>query len=258
MTLAVADRWYEVESVGDGISIIRETHVMPWLRCNMWHVRGRDRDLLIDSGMGLRPLKTEVAALGRGRLTAIQSHCHFDHMGGLHEFDERLGHRAEAAVFADPTLDDTCATEWIKAEVLSALPHAGYDLDTYTIKPAPLTGYLDEGDVVDLGDRAFNVFHLPGHSPGSIALYDRKSEVLFSGDVIYDGELLDNLYHSEVETYRRSLSRLRELPVSVVHAGHEPSFGAERLRGLIESYFAGGQRMPSVKEFLRPYLRRTG
>ena len=109
--------------------------------------------------------------------------------------------------------------------------------------PAPLTGYLDEGDVVDLGDRAFNVFHLPGHSPGSIALYERATRTLFSGDVIYDGMLIDNAWHSDPEAYEASLRRLKELPVERVHAGHEASFGGERLVELIDSFLAGGQRL---------------
>ena len=51
MTLKSASDWYEVRPVGDGISLVRETHVAAWLRCNIWHVRGRVHDLMIDSGM---------------------------------------------------------------------------------------------------------------------------------------------------------------------------------------------------------------
>jgi glyoxylase-like metal-dependent hydrolase (beta-lactamase superfamily II) len=112
-----------------------------------------------------------------------------------------LGHPSEADVHADPRLDNTCARDWICAELLTALPHAGYQLSRYKIIPAPLTGHLDEGDVVDTGDRVFRVFHLPGHSPGSIALYEPATETLFSGDVIYDGALIDNALHSDPERY---------------------------------------------------------
>lgn len=62
-----------------------------------------------------------------------------------------------------------------------------------------MTGYLDEGDVIDLCSRELNILHLPGHSSGSIGLFDLKSKELFSGDALYDGELLDNLYHSDKE-----------------------------------------------------------
>ena len=59
----IAADWYKVRYVSDGISHIYERYVGAWLRCNIWHVRGRDRDVLIDSGMGLRPLKAEVSQL---------------------------------------------------------------------------------------------------------------------------------------------------------------------------------------------------
>ena len=248
--LDIAGDWYEVRDMGGGVSRILETHVASWMRCNMWLIHGRDSDLLIDSGMGLKPLKAAVARLRERPVTAICSHCHFDHIGGSHKFGTRLGHRSEAAVHAAPDLDNTCARAWIAADLLSALPHAGYDLAHYRMTPAPLTGYLDDGDVIDTGDRVFNVFHLPGHSPGSIALYEKSSRTLFSGDVVYDGLLIDNAWHSDPDTYRQSLRRLRELPVDAVHAGHEPSFGRDKLLELIDTYLQGGMRMASVDQFL--------
>lgn len=238
--------WYETQSIGDGITLIRERHVAPWLRCNIWHVRGRDRDILIDTGMGLRPLKWEIPRLTERPLTAICTHCHFDHMGGAHEFDRRLGHASEAPVHAAPTLDNSAATGWIIAETFLAKPQADFTPAGYRVRPAPLTGYLDEGDVVDLGERAFHILHLPGHSPGSIALYDRKSEVLFSGDAVYDGALFDTVYHSDKTVYRESLRRLRELPVSLVHGGHSASFGRERMVEIIDAYLAGGATIGDV------------
>jgi glyoxylase-like metal-dependent hydrolase (beta-lactamase superfamily II) len=95
---------------------------------------------------------------------------------------------------------------------------------------------VSDGDVIDLGDRVFEILHLPGHSPGSIGLWERATGTLFSGDAIYDGPLIDNLPHSGVADYIRTLERLRALPVSVVHAGHDPSFGGERLQAIAESY----------------------
>jgi glyoxylase-like metal-dependent hydrolase (beta-lactamase superfamily II) len=246
----MAERWYEIGDMGNGVHRILESHVVPWMRCNMWLIRGRDRDLLLDTGLGLRPLKQEISVLRERPVVAVSTHCHFDHIGSAHEFDVRLGHRSEADVHADPDLDRTCARAWIAGELLTALPCAGYRLSQYKITPAPLTGHLDDGDVLDTGDRVLHVLHLPGHSPGSIALYERATRTLFSGDAIYDGLLIDNAWHSDPEAYRESLLRLRELPVETVHAGHEGSFGRDRLLILIDSYLNGGQRIADVSEFL--------
>jgi len=251
MDKTVARDWYKVRHVADGINHIYEFYVGDWLRCNIWHVKGRDRDILVDSGMGLRPLKAEIAALAERPVTAISSHAHFDHIGGAHEFDERLGHQAEAHIHAEPTWANVAANRyWIRAETISALPHEGYDIETFEITPAPLTGYLDEGDVVDLGDRHFRVFHLPGHSPGSISLLEEETGILLSGDVVYDHDLFDTVYHSDPEVYAESLKRLREVPVSVVHPGHGLSFDRDRLKLIIDEYLAGGRRIGNLDQWL--------
>ncbi|TIX99169.1 MAG: MBL fold metallo-hydrolase, partial [Mesorhizobium sp.] len=92
--------------------------------------------------------------------------------------------------------------------------------------------------VVDLGDRAFEVIHTPGHSPGGIAIYERKTGILLSGDIVYDGPLIDDIYHSAVDDYVETLLRMRDLDVAVVHGGHFPSFGKVRYHQLIDEYLA--------------------
>ena len=250
MTKQVALDWYQTENLGEGVTLIRERYVADWLRCNIWHLRGRDRDLLVDAGMGLRPLKLEVPLLTEKPVLAVASHCHFDHIGGSHEFDTRLGHAAEAEIMAAPTNETTAVGAFVRAETFSALPYEGFTPESFAVRPAPLTGYLDEGDVLDLGDRVFKVLHLPGHSPGSIALFEAATGILFSGDIVYNGALYDSVYHSDPALYRESLIRLSELPVTVVHGGHYGSFGAARLAEIIDGYLAGGQRMADAAAWI--------
>jgi glyoxylase-like metal-dependent hydrolase (beta-lactamase superfamily II) len=111
-------------------------------------------------------------------------------------------------------------------------------LSRYRIKPvqAKSARTVRDGDRVDLGDRAFEVLHLPGHSPGGIGLWEASTGTLFSGDAIYDSALLDTLHHSSIPDYISSFERLRALPISVVHAGHEPSFGRDRLMEITAQY----------------------
>ena len=99
------------------------------------------------------------------------------------------------------------------------------------------------GEAVDLGDRAFEVVHTPGHSPGGIALWERKTGTLLSGDIIYDGPLIDDCYHSDLGDYETSLRRLAKLPAQAVHGGHFPSFGGKRLIEVIDEYLIG-RRLP--------------
>ncbi|NKB62686.1 MAG: MBL fold metallo-hydrolase [Gammaproteobacteria bacterium] len=241
------NKWFSVTRIDEHISLIHENHIASWMRCNIWHIRGRHRDLLIDSGMGLVPLKPFVSRFSDQSVTAISSHGHFDHMGGAHEFEHHWGHPGDSNIYANPTGCNTLADDFVSAEVIKTDPFDGFDIAEYRVKPAPLTGYLDDGDIIDLGDRILHVLHLPGHSPGSIALYDPAEKTLFSGDIIYDGGLIDDAYHSSTEIYEESLRRLRELPVSVVHGGHEGSFGQSRMIELIDLFLAGGQRLGWTK-----------
>jgi glyoxylase-like metal-dependent hydrolase (beta-lactamase superfamily II) len=109
-------------------------------------------------------------------------------------------------------------------------------LEAYRVRPAPPTRIVEEGDVLDLGNRQFDILHLPGHSPGGIGLWERRTGVLFSGDAIYDGPLLDAIPGANIEDYIHTMERLRALPVRVVHAGHDPSFGRERLVELADAW----------------------
>ena len=90
--------------------------------------------------------------------------------------------------------------------------------------------------MIDLGNRQFEVIHTPGHSPGGIMLFEKTTEILFSGDTVYDGPLIDDAYHSDIPTYIEVMKRIMELPVRVVHGGHFPSFDGEKYRALIRLY----------------------
>ena len=107
-------------------------------------------------------------------------------------------------------------------------------------QPVKPTRELADGDTIDLGDCAWTVLHLPGHTPGGIGLYEPKQRVLFTGDVVYDddSDVIDFLTESSVEDYRHSMSKLLDLDVEIIHAGHGDSFGAGRLTELAERYLS--------------------
>lgn len=251
MTLPIADRWFERRVVDPDLTLIWEPHVDPLLRCNIWHLRGRDADLLVDTGLGVASLRQAARDLFDRSLLAVATHAHGDHVGGIHEFEHRLIHEAEAeamaagrdsyslelADFSPQAQAGLAAAGYdISGGLLTAVPHAGYTPAAHVLKAAEPTRTLAEGDVVDLGDRAFEVLHLPGHSPGSIGLWEASTGTLFSGDAIYDGPLLDEIPGADFDAYRRTMERLMRLPVQVVHAGHDPSFGRDRLNEIAFAY----------------------
>jgi glyoxylase-like metal-dependent hydrolase (beta-lactamase superfamily II) len=238
MKIATPETWYESHTLGDGVTWIFEPHIKEYYRCNIWHVRGRDRDLLIDSGMGVVSLRAQIPLLSGRSILAVASHTHFDHIGTHHEFAERAVHPDEADILAHPTRANTVADKYVQDDsIFTQRPPGDWDPHRYDVPPAPATMLLPEGSVVDTGDRSFEVFHLPGHSPGSITLYEKASGVLFAGDVIYDGPLAyDEGNAAEMRQYVASMKRLLDLPVRVVHGGHYPSFAQDRMRTIIREF----------------------
>ncbi len=239
-TIPAAD-WYETVPFADAITLVHEPWIPDFFRCNMWLVRGRDRDLLVDAGLGWVPLRDHVPELNGRPVTLLMSHTHFDHIGSAHQFGERLVHPAEAGIAADPTNEATLFRKYADGSaderMFMALP-PGWDASAYRIRPAPATGLVNDGDRIDLGDRTFTVVHTPGHSPGHVSLFEEKTGTLIAQDVVYDGELVDDCYHSDIGIYIRTMKRLREMEPRIVHGGHGPSFGRTRFRQLIDAYIA--------------------
>lgn len=250
--MKVADKWFQHQKIDDRITLIKEPYVSAFAQCNIWHIKGRDADLLIDAGMGVSSLKEAISQLIDKPLIAVATHTHFDHIGSIHEFEHRLVHPSEAHSLAKP--DDfpvLCSCHWphgmresIESQgyevpdlMIDAYPHKHFDPMAFRLTGCQPTRLIDEGDIIDLGDVAFEIMHLPGHSPGGIGLWNEKTGTLFSGDTIYDGPLLDEIEGANLEDYARSLKRIEKLPVNMVHGGHDPSFGKERLKTLINHYF---------------------
>jgi len=238
----VARDWYRIETRADGVTHIWEPYVDPGVRCNIWHVRGRDRDLLVDSGMGLVPIAEHIAELSDRPVLCFATHSHFDHVGGHYEFAHRVMHGAEADIMAAPTAENMLWGNYVTADIFTALPFAGFEPESYSVRAAAPTELVDEGDVIDLGDRTFRVLHLPGHSPGSIALLETATGIFFSGDVVYDGRLFPDDVPGSDEIYIASMERLKDLPVSVIHGGHYDSVGRARMIDIIDDYIAGRRR----------------
>jgi glyoxylase-like metal-dependent hydrolase (beta-lactamase superfamily II) len=229
--------WFSKSIVDEKTTMLTEPFVHKYLRANFWHLRGRDVDLLVDTGMGICPLAPEIVTTPGKPLLVVATHIHLDHVGSLHEFALRAGPSMSAGQFESMDEAATYASVFRELEdAVSKLPAPGWKAADYRIPPAPLTRTLDEGDVVDLGDRQFRVLHLPGHSPDSIALFDETDGLFFAGDAIYDDRLIDDLPDSDKTTYISTMQRLLDLPIRIGHGGHGPSFDGRRMREIATAY----------------------
>ena len=139
-----AGEWYETVTMADGVTLIHEPWIKPFYRCNMWHVRGRDRDLLLDTGLGHFSLRNHVRLVTGRPIVCVASHTHFDHIGCHHEFAERCVHAAEAGILADPRNEHTLADRYATDEMFDRLPE-GWQSARYRVAAAPASRLLADG-----------------------------------------------------------------------------------------------------------------
>jgi glyoxylase-like metal-dependent hydrolase (beta-lactamase superfamily II) len=233
----IAD-WFECEEVVARIFRIRERYYREDYRCNIYVVKGMTRDLIVDTGLGLASLRDFARPLAAAPLLVL-SHSHYDHIGSAFEFPERAIHAVEAPLISAPTRENSYADILLATEDFARLPWPGFLAETWQPLPASPTQLLAEGDVLDLGDRAFEVLSTPGHSWGSICLWDARNRVLLSADTLYQGELFDHLSCSDIPAYVRTMDRLRVMPVDVALPGHGEVLTGADFRRIAVLYVAG-------------------
>jgi glyoxylase-like metal-dependent hydrolase (beta-lactamase superfamily II) len=220
----VAERWFEHREIDEGIVLIREPYVDLFLQANLFLVRGRDRDLLVDSGLGLASLRTQLADLWERPVTVVATHRHFDHTGGLHEFDDIVVHRLDAEAVTNAGVSRRCGSFTARRALRLRLPRRCSQRSARASTSRPIGSnrsphcVVDEGDLIDLGDRQFEVPLLPGHTPASSGC-GRRIPALFPATASTGGILLDEL-PSRTSGLRPGMERLRDVPVRVVHGGH--------------------------------------
>lgn len=231
--------WFQTDRIRDDLYCITEPYYRLDYRANIWLVKGRDSDLLIDTGLGVSSLKLYLSGLLDKPLKVVASHIHYDHSGSCHEFEQVFIHQNEHHALSQgdqQLILSTPEAGFVADEDFDSMPYQGFSASHYEVKACPQAQAIQHGDVIDLGDKAFEVMHLPGHSSGSIGLYNAKAQTFFSGDVVYDGELFDDLDDSVVADYIDSMEKLLHLKTDEVRPGHYHSFNRRRLQELVTQY----------------------
>ena len=235
--------WYAGNVVETGLVLVTEPAVHDYFRANVYVLEGRDRYLVVDTGMGLVPLRPALAISSGKPVIAVATHIHLDHVGGLHEFDDRAGPAVSADAFA--TMPDALTYADMFRGFPGAVeraPFAGWTSEDYRLTSAPLAQALVAGDVLDLGDRRFTVLALPGHSPDSIGLLDEADGLFFCGDAIYPGGLIDDLPDSNRQAYRATMRLILSLPIRLACGGHGEVMDPGMVRMIAEDYLHATDR----------------
>ena len=218
-----SNEWYEVIQQNDHLVVIRERldRIEPHYLTvydNLYLIRGNNECLLIDTGCGIFPLKPIIEKFLNGKkLIVINTHSHFDHVGGNYEFDKVFIHESEKGAITAP-ID----LKYLKKESSSIILEQCNKLK-WILPPVKQVVQLNGGELFDLGGIKVEIIHSPGHSPGSITLFTDKGE-LFTTDVANYGTMFlppkDNL-----SFFINSIKELIELSnnkgVQEIYPSHE-------------------------------------
>ncbi len=253
--LPSARPWFHVAQIEPGVTLVAEPgYVFSWL------ISGTDDQLLVDTGMGLGDIRAAIADIAPDP-QLVNSHAHFDHVGGNHLFDRRAIHSLGAPWLARSSDPDT-PTEYHRLDFGSEFARmhvsAVYEswqtlvcadrtfhfligpeeevrpwpeLDPGSFAPAPPspTMLVDEGHVFDLGSRKLTVIHTPGHAEEHICLLDEHNGILFAQDQAYYGPHYVCFESSDLETWVASATRLAsELhgAIRIVYTAHSLRYSA--------------------------------
>lgn len=182
---------------------------------------GEERALLIDTGTGLGDLRTAVRRLAEGRpVDVAATHGHVDHIGGRGQFPRIYVHTQDVAMVNQVNVPYRRAFFALQRQA-AAYGVTRRDIQSGLYRTDVLP--MQEGQVFRLGGKNVRVFHMPGHTMGSVCLLDEEDGLLFTGDNLNPVLLLCLPNCSTLETWLRSARRvlsLAEQAGAVMYHGH--------------------------------------
>jgi glyoxylase-like metal-dependent hydrolase (beta-lactamase superfamily II) len=202
--------WFEVHKLRPNVYAIYEPG--NWQEVMSYLFIGRHKAMLYDTGMNIGDVKEVTDFLTDKPVFVVNSHFHPDHTGCNFEYDDVWAMRDRFARM----YQDGWAIEDVAGFLTDAMwPEWGtppaFDPSTYCIPPYTITHWLQDGDVIDLGNMRFEVIRTPGHSTDGTCLLDRAHRLLLVGDVWYNGQLGVN----DLRAYTRTAEELGSLACKV-------------------------------------------
>ncbi len=208
--------WFRVYEVGKGVYAIVEPYnfqeVISYL------ILGNEHNILFDTGMGMGSIKDVVAELSTLPLTVINSHTHYDHIGGNHEFDNILSvDTAYTRNNSTKGWPHQSVRQEVRVDAFCQDKLPGLDTAVYAIKPYAdrIKGFLQDGDTIQLGQRTIEVLRVPGHTPDCIALLDRANGYLWTGDMYYEATIWLFFDGTDLDAYEKSIRKFEDLAPSL-------------------------------------------
>ena len=229
--------WFKVKKINEKVWRIFDGDID-----NIYLIEGRDSALLIDTGIGAADLNLFLKSITPLPVIIINTHSHPDHSGSNHQFAKVYAHPDDFKMlrfFGTPEMRRNTMKMMGGSRVPDSLR---FQLRDSLYYPALIP--IKDGKIFDLGDRKIEVIHVPGHTPGSICLFDQKDKVLYTGDNDNGLVWLHPQDALPLDVYLKSLQKLqrREKEFTTLFPGHgEPidkSFIGEQIV-CVEQIIAG-------------------
>ena len=229
--------WFEVRNIQDGLFAIYEPgqfeEVISYL------VVGTEKALLFDTGLGIGDMKRVVSELTELVPIVVNSHTHYDHVGGNHQFDTVRGTETDYTRMSANGREHDAVAEFVGEGWIWKPTPAGFSRESYRSEPFAIAETLEDGDVFELGGRKLEVLLTPGHAPDALCLLDRENRLLFTGDTFYPATLYAHLVGSDFHLYRKTAQRLSDLAGDVdfvLPAHNEPWVSSDYLPKMRDAF----------------------
>ncbi|MFW6136941.1 MAG: MBL fold metallo-hydrolase [Candidatus Aminicenantaceae bacterium] len=180
--------WFHVYRLAEGTYAIYEPNQFE--EAISYLVEGKEAAALIDTGTGIGDIRAVVEELTSLPVVVVLTHEHYDHVAGAWRFDDIIHYNNDAALeVLARGRDNASLRKYIAGDYLWKPLPEGFDPETWTIPPIEPTRLVEDGELIDLGDRTLEVIYTPGHSPGQMCLLDESQRILYSGDHFFPGPL---------------------------------------------------------------------
>jgi len=207
--------WFEVYHVQDSIYAIYEPY--QWQEVISYLIIGNEFALLFDTGNGIGDIKEVVKEITSLPIRVLNSHSHYDHVGGNADFNYIYGMNTEFTQLRKQGLPHERVSEEVSPDALCKPLPDGVVEKEHKIRPYEIDQYVTEGFTIDLGNRLVEVISIPGHTPDAIGLWDKENGLLWTGDTFYQGAIWLFAPETNLDDYKNSIKRLAEMSKSLKH-----------------------------------------